>query len=338
MKKIYKGALHIHSTFSDGTSDVKDIARYAKKAGLDWIIITDHNDTRALELQGWYEGVLVLAGEEISPPAGNHYLAFDIKNTISDKKSPQDYIEEVKNQGGFGFVAHPDERTNRKNSFPPLRWSDWDMNDFGGIEIWNYFSDWGDNYDPKIMAIQYLFRNYFVSGPSSNTLRWWDELNLKTEKIIPAVGGGDTHALEKYGVKVFPYDESFKTLTNYIFLDKELDKDFETAKKQVYSAIKSGNLILANKWWNKNSDKINFWIENSSEKAHAGEKISFENKTQLYIELPHTGEIKIIHNGKSFKTLKEKNISCEISSAGKYRFEAYFRGKPWIFSNPIIIC
>ena len=43
MKYISKGAFHLHSTYSDGTGTIPEIVRDAKKAGLDWIIITDHN-------------------------------------------------------------------------------------------------------------------------------------------------------------------------------------------------------------------------------------------------------------------------------------------------------
>ena len=39
----YCGAIHIHSLFSDGTGDLNTIVKAAKKSGLDWIIVTDHN-------------------------------------------------------------------------------------------------------------------------------------------------------------------------------------------------------------------------------------------------------------------------------------------------------
>ena len=42
-KHQYKGAIHIHSLNSDGSGDIETITRAAQKAGLSWIIITDHN-------------------------------------------------------------------------------------------------------------------------------------------------------------------------------------------------------------------------------------------------------------------------------------------------------
>ncbi len=53
MKTTCKGAIHIHTTHSDGTSTIKEIAKAAKKAGLEWIIITDHNNLKGLREEGW---------------------------------------------------------------------------------------------------------------------------------------------------------------------------------------------------------------------------------------------------------------------------------------------
>ena len=60
----YVGALHMHSTFSDGSGEVKDIAKYAGEIGLDYIILTDHNTLRALKegFEGWYGDTLLLVG------------------------------------------------------------------------------------------------------------------------------------------------------------------------------------------------------------------------------------------------------------------------------------
>ena len=68
----YKGAIHIHSLFSDGSGNIETITRAAKKAGLKWIIITDHNNMDIEE--GIINDICVIKGEEISPKKENHYL------------------------------------------------------------------------------------------------------------------------------------------------------------------------------------------------------------------------------------------------------------------------
>ena len=110
----YRGAIHIHTLKSDGCGDIESITKAAKKAGLSWIIITDHNYYDNEE--GIYNGVYVIKGEEISPKKENHYLALGINNQIELNDNPQTYIDEVRKQNGFGFAAHPDECVERKNT------------------------------------------------------------------------------------------------------------------------------------------------------------------------------------------------------------------------------
>ena len=337
MKSVSKGAIHIHSTHSDGTESIKQIAKTAKKAGLDWIIITDHNSLDGLNEEGWYDGVAVLTGKEISPETGNHYLAFDIQEKIPETLSPECFIEEVNKQGGFGFIAHPDETKTRRNSYPPLRWSNWEITGFQGLEIWNYMSDWVDKYNPKNALFQYLFRHHVLTGPTKNVLNWWDSLNYENGEIVPAIGSCDAHALKIHFLKVFPYIDTFKTIVNYIYLENNLSSDFKEAKKQIYTAIKSGNNIIVNRNWNKNSDKINFYIENNGKLAFAGDKTGFDEKNILSVKLPAKGAIKVIRNGESIRNVCTHDFEMGDLKVGKYRVEVFYKGKPWIFSNPIIV-
>ena len=108
------GAIHMHSVFSDGSGEVEDIDRYAGEAGLDYILLTDHNTLRALKegYEGWYDNTLLLIGCEINDKLNeNHYLAFGINETFSTRLAAKDYVKRVKDAGGIGFLAHPHEKT-----------------------------------------------------------------------------------------------------------------------------------------------------------------------------------------------------------------------------------
>src|SRR3954451_6091198 len=77
--------VHVHSTHSDGTGTVAQIARAAARAGIDVVLLTDH-DTLAAKRAGeerWYGDALVLVGEEVSPTNRDHFLAFGIDDEIS---------------------------------------------------------------------------------------------------------------------------------------------------------------------------------------------------------------------------------------------------------------
>lgn len=342
---LYPGAIHIHSIHSDGTGTIEEIAHAAKKAGLSWIIITDHNNMDGEE--GIYDGVYVIVGEEITPETENHYIALDIETPISSDLHVKEYIQEVKNQGGFGFIVHPDGEDCRKNNFMCLPWRDWKIKDFGGLEIWNYMSNWVDCYDNRnIFKILYafLFRNNILSGPTRKTLNWWDDLNNEKLQIIPAIGGVDTHAFRiKIGfvtIKIFPYKTIFGTVTNFIHIDNPLPKDYKTCREVILDAIKTGKNLIMNRnwrcsWWS--CKKPVFYIQNNDKKIYSGGSIEFDTESEMVVELPLKANIRVIHNGKIILQKAEKNLKVKNLDKGKYRIEVYYRNRPWIFSNPILV-
>jgi hypothetical protein len=56
---VAKGAYHIHSARSDGTGTIDEIAAAAARAGLQFVILTDHGDgTRAPEPPSYRSSVL----------------------------------------------------------------------------------------------------------------------------------------------------------------------------------------------------------------------------------------------------------------------------------------
>lgn len=342
MVYTYTGSMHIHSNYSDGTGTIKEIATAAKKAGLSWIIITDHNTLTGRNEEGFYEGVAVIVEQEISSSEGNHYLALGINEEISPSLPPEEFIQKVNELGGFGFIAHPDENIDRKNEQPPLRWDDWSIKGFTGIEIWNHLSDWVDNFDMKSPLQGYQKRNEIISGPTFETLCWWDKLNNETEEIVPAIGGGDIHALE-YGfsaikVKIFPYYDSFKYLVNHLFLREELSDNFEIAKRQILTAIRSGQNIIENKYFNKTKEIPIFCIKNDNETAYAGENIHLTAETEVVVNTPQEASIFLYKNGELIQEIYDKELVLKDISFGKYRAEVYLDGDvPWIFTNPIVL-
>ena len=72
------GLLHIHTNRSDGLSSPDDVAAAAARAGLKFIVFTDHGDaTRTPDPPQYRAGVLCLDGVEISTNGG-HYIAIDM--------------------------------------------------------------------------------------------------------------------------------------------------------------------------------------------------------------------------------------------------------------------
>ena len=334
----YRGAIHIHTLFSDGTSDVNTISKAAKNANLKWIIITDHNSLDVNE--GIYNEVYVFKGNEISL-IDNHYISLGVNDVIPPAENPKIYVDKTREFGGFGFAAHPDESLTRKSKNKPIRWTDKSIIP-DGVEIWNWFSQWGDNYDESNLLTQaysFLFRNMLVKKPYRETLNWWDNLNKNSEKIIPAIGGLDVHALKvhRFGIPftIFPYKSSFKTIHNVINLREPLSNNFETAKNQVFNAIKNGNNLILN---NKINSKIpQFSILNSESKVYSGETINLDKNTYLNIKFNKKLEIKIYRYDNEITAVKSNDFTLKLEQEGKYRAEILYKDKGFVYTNPIIV-
>ena len=338
-KYYYFGAIHIHSNLSDGSGDIYEISKAAKDAGLDWIMITDHNNFDIEE--GIFNGVCVIRGEEISPHGKNHCLALGTNKLITPSDNIQNCLDEIRHQGGFSIAAHPDELENRKNENAPIRWTDKSVIP-DGVEIWNWFSNWADNLNDRnlfTLANSFFFKNKLVKVAPPDSIKWWDELNNNSEKIFPAIGGVDAHALKiRKGfipVTVFPYKPMFKTIANVISLESPLANDFATQKKQILKAIRNGNNLIVNQNIIKKLPHIN--ISNSACHVTSGESIQLDNETYLNVNFEKKLLIKVFLNGKKLQEVNSSAYKLQLTETGKYRVELFIKDTGGVYSNPIIV-
>lgn len=131
-------AYHVHTVRSDGTGTPDDVARAAREAGVDVVILTDHGDgTRVPDPPRRVDGVLVIDAAEISTWAG-HYVALGARPSPYPLGGlPESVVEDVARLGGFGVVAHPGSAKD------DLKWRDWDAA-FPAVEWLNADSEWRD--------------------------------------------------------------------------------------------------------------------------------------------------------------------------------------------------
>ena len=190
-RRTVAGAYHIHSTRSDGAADKDAIAAAAARAGLAFIILTDHGDgTRAPDPPEYLHGVLCVDGVEIST-SGGHYVALDMPaSPYPLGGEPEAVVEDVKRLGGFGIVAHPDSPK------PELAWTDWDA-PFDGLEWLSADSEWRDESRARLATV--LFDYLFRPAPALaslldrpvQTLKRWDD--LLAHRAVVGLAGVDAH-------------------------------------------------------------------------------------------------------------------------------------------------
>jgi len=342
----YVGAIHVHSKYSDGSGEVADIAKFADESGLDFLILTDHNTLRALKegYEGWYNNTLLLVGCELNDKENkNHYLALNIENTQSTRISAKEYVKKVKDSGGIGFIAHPHEKRTHMVEHPPYPWVEWDTEDFTGIEIWNHMSEWMENLTEQNKYQNFLHPLKSIVKPPEETLKVWDELNIR--RPVAGIGGVDAHAhkynvLGFFEVEIFPYKVLFKSIRTHILTNDEVKpgnnpKEFSGAKNIFYNSLKHGCGFVANDY-HGDSRGFRFFAEQNNKIYNMGDQVPGEGKCKFKVFVPApNAEIRLIRNGVMLHSVEDKEGEFIIDKKGAYRVEVYINGNAWIYSNHI---
>ena len=328
------GSYHIHSTLSDGQKKPDKIAEIAARSSLDFIILTDHGapNWESLASKGWKQGILVLAGSEISSNRG-HLVALGFKKPArAFSTQAEEASFQVNKLGGFSIIAHPYSKT---------RWSWGDYAEYSGIEIINADSMLRKNILPTILYLPALLikpelPSLKMLNKPIRALNKWDDLNQKHTNAVYGYFSADAHLL---------YGPLFSLLKLHVLLENPLSQQFEEAEHQVYSALKQGHFFSAVDAAAPAAG-FRFWGEAEGNKIPMGENLTLERPVTLYIKIPDflTCEVLLIHNRKAMP-LPGKSIRRYLAThPGTYRIEVYLREKtplhkncPWIVSNPIFL-
>jgi hypothetical protein len=348
----YIGNLHVHSSYSDGSGTIPEIAQAGNKAGIDFIIINDHFTLQALHHgeEGYYDQVCVLIGTEINR-RWHHYLVMDIKEEVDCHDSkPQEVIDDVNNKGGFGIIAHPFEAGSPVFfGGKAYTWNDWSVEGYSGIEIWNYCSQWRDGADSILTTLYSGLINphWRITGPCRQALAKIDFLGQKRK--IAVVGGTDAHAV-KVDMKistmtVFPYEFLFRTVNTHILLPEPLIQSLLHDKRLIYRALKEGSGFVAFDYY-QSARGFRFVVEQSggNRVVGMGEEVSYQPGMVAKVLLPEKALIRLMQNGICLYESECFEASIPLLEKGIYRVEAFlrrgiFKNKliPWIFSNPIFL-
>ncbi len=329
----YQGVIHVHSKYSDGRGSIQKIMRVANQCQLDYLILTDHNRFQPEE-EGYYGKCLLLVGEEVTPKdKTNHYLAFGISQPVHPLgKTPQQWVDEVNDQGGFGMIAHPYSRPNPSLGYPGYPWVDWNVKGYTGLCIWNYILD-GDVGITKWNLLYYLlFPRSYRDCPRPETLRRWDDLNQRGRVV--GIGGADSHGI------LISHRVCFRFIRTHVIVPELLNRDLDHDRDLVYSALRRGNCFVANDSA-KNSHGFTFVARHGTQKAVMGELLPLSGIDALEVESPEEAEILLVRNGRKVARSRGARLSHKPLDPGVYRVEAFIvhsgKRRPWVLTNPIYL-
>jgi hypothetical protein len=336
--------VHLHSTYSDGTGTVGQIARAGRRAGADVVLLTDH-DTLAAKRngeEGWYGDVLLLVGEEVSPRRRNHYLAFGIDEEIDHSRLDAAGIcAAVRAAGGFGFAAHPFSRGSErfKRAGPGMPFDALDCAELDGIELWSFVNDTGESVSSVREMLTFMAApGRVLDHPPQRNMEAWDE--LCRQRRVVAIGGLDAHQFGKrigpvVPLRIMGYHRSFRYIRTHVLCERAPTGELEHDREQVYAALRSGACYIAvdslapARGFRFEADDLPMGAE-----APAGRR-------RLSARTPHDARLRLLRDGREIAGAAGRELEADVEAPGVYRVEALRRSRgrerTWILSNPIYL-
>ena len=347
--KEFVGSMHIHSTYSDGTLEIPDICREAEAAGLEYIMMTDHNTLQPVRdgFEGWNDSLMVIIGCELNDNKNrNHYLVFNYNKELPNSKDALKYVRQVTEAGGLGIIAHPDEDGGYIHNIGSYPWTDWRINEFQGMELWNQMTEWKEGLTPNNKFWRLIHPRRYIRGPKHSTMARWDYL-IQQRKVI-GTGGPDAHAFryKVFGfipVCIYPYKVNFKLIRMHILVPDELknlavpgdQNSFHKTKDALLSNLSYGRAFISNYYLGE-ARGFRLSVDTPAGILGMGDQMDWNGMPcKMDVSCPSKGLIKLIRNGKAFAVEESDSASFAIREHGVYRIEVYRDNKCWIISNPV---
>ncbi|HWQ84807.1 MAG TPA: CehA/McbA family metallohydrolase [Anaerolineales bacterium] len=345
--------LHMHTPYSDGSGSHAEIARAALRAGLDAVIVTDHN-VWVNGPQGYYqEGdrrTLLLVGEEVHnrtlQPQKNHLLVFGAyKEMAGYAEDLQRLIDAVRTAGGLAFIAHPVDPAAPTFREVDISWEDWSVQRFTGLELWNGMSEFKGRLKSWLHGLYYAFNpRQIAHGPFPQAIQRWDSLLAEKKKVV-AVGGSDAHELHyrigPFHKVLFPYEFHFKAINTHLLADEPLSGEALEDSTLILETLRKGRVFIGYDL-PASTRGFRFSAQGSEGTAQMGDQLTAKGGVTFQIRLPMRTECRLIKDGSPIKTWQQNELCTHIATEpGVYRVEVYIqfagRRRTWIISNPIYV-
>jgi len=348
----YQGVIHVHSSLGGhSTGNFAELIAAAKANQLDFVIMTEHPqqnfDTAAMTLNGAHAGVLFINGNEVATSNGDRLLLIPGSSEAASAgtKTTQEIIDKQRSSGGLSLAAYPAESQS------------WQTTSVDGVEVYNLFTN-TRGINPAVMFFdglwsygrypELMFANFFAR-PTENLKRWDDAMTRSNRKLV-ATSGNDAHSnvglslndasgKQWLGVKLDPYERSFRTVRTHVLIKK----DKALSRESLLEAIALGHCYVSFDIFG-NAKGFSFTLNGAGPQKILGDEIELTQGLSLKADAPLNARFMLLRDGRVLDQRAGMTAEFSVSDAGNYRVEAYLdslpapvKGQPWIISNPIYV-
>jgi hypothetical protein len=325
-----RGGFHVHTKLSDGNGTVEQVAAAAKAAGLQFVVLTDHNDFTPRE-PAFVEGVLMVQGVEISTPHG-HLVAFGMRTSLDGPRARQEGVGAVEAAGGISVLAHPIQKKNPWKDPEGARRA-------RGFELYSADTFLRDALRSPFTRLLPAVGAYFgdplhglmilVNGQQASTERL---LELTRERPRLALCSHDAHGQPRYR-------DVFRSLAMYLppsALPEPLSQEPKAASAQVLRALSGGQALCV---FRALGEPGGFALEGpvtEQREARVGDVLT----VQLPRHTPGSVRVEVWGAGR----LRPDGTTVELVEEGAVQIEVWVLApgrlfgsewKPWIVPSPV---
>ncbi len=327
------GIVHCHTHLShDSPAPLEQVVEAARRTGVRWVCLTDHTNPAvgAGQPRGLVGGVLVVPGEEMSV-GGASVLALGASRSIP--RHGQWFgacSEEVRALGGVPIYGHV-TTLGRPTRMLADGIAVYDLSDdyrrispFRAAAVLSCLA----SADPETSAEAYLL---FVQERPVEALALWDA--WLAGGPCAGVAEADTHGkFRLLGTAWDPFESLFGLARNHALVPA-LDE------ASLLEAIRRGRVAIG---FDAAADiagaRFEAW-RGEAPAAAMGDAVPLDPALSLVVHLPLPGTVRVLRDGKPWRSGRGRMLAFPVEGTGVYRAEADLavggRERPWVIFNPV---
>lgn len=338
-RRQVRGVLHVHGSGSaDASGSVVEVARAARAAGLDFLVLADHDTDEAVPRPVYVDGVLVLPGIERSTDGGHALVLGASPLPFRLDGDPDAVVRDAQALGAFVLASHP-AATRAESAWTA------GCTGLAGREVVSLgdAASWPLGPRALLAALRYPLDPpgalLLALRPSSRARAGWDACLADA----PSAGwlGSDAHGGLRLGPVFLPvpsYRAVFSLGSNHLTLDEAANGDAAHDAALVWRALRDGRGFAA---LDGLADASGFAFTAAAGERNAGPGETLEvgpgEAARLTARAPAAATLVLLRDGAP--VARGPAIDTTVDARGVYRVEAFLEGdaagRPWIVSNAI---
>ena len=307
-------------------------------------MLTDHDTLEARRQgdEGWHDGVLLLVGEEVSPPRRDHCLAFGVDTEIDNGLDAEGILRAIRAAGGLSFAAHPFSRGSRrfKRAGDGMPFAALDSDALHGIEVWSFVTDTAETLKSLPEALRFVVApGRVLDHPPVRNLSEWDR--LCSRRRVVAIGGLDAHQIGKrigpfVPLRLMAYHRLLPLPPHPRALRRAANSGPRSRPRPGLLGAARGTLLPRD-----GLARPAGWLRVLGRRAEMDSEAPAGEHT-LRAAVPAPADLRLLRDGESIATADSATeLVHDVREPGVYRVEArrraHGRSRTWIVSNPIYL-